>query len=114
MRVPLVVHPRSPRCGETVPGAAKKGTTHAQTQLPGRLTHEQWRALPHNKRRDLAMRAQCDLMGSFRHCKHKLCRRARTCSGDANACLMKLWHLIKTKPKTLLSEHARLEELPYA
>ena len=80
---------------------------------PGRLTHEQWLALPHNKRRDLAMRAQCDLMGSFRHCKHKLCRRARTCSGDANACLMKLWHLIKTKPKTLLSEYARLEELPY-
>jgi hypothetical protein len=81
---------------------------------PGRLTHEQWLALPHKKRRDLTTRAQCDLFGSFRHCKHKLCRRARTCSGDANACLTKLWLLIKDKPKRLLSEYARLEQLPYA
>jgi hypothetical protein len=58
---------------------------------PGRLTHEQWLALPHGERRDLTLRAQCDLMGSFRYCTHKICRRARTCSGDAEACRIKLW-----------------------
>jgi hypothetical protein len=85
-----------------------------KSKYPRRLTQEQWLALPPKKRRDLTMRAQCDLMGSFRHCKHKLCRRARTCSGDANACLTKLWRLIKNKPKTLRSEYARLAQLPYA
>ena len=38
---------------------------------PGRRTREQWRALPRKAREDLAKRAQCDLFGSFRHCRNK-------------------------------------------
>jgi hypothetical protein len=93
---------------------SRKERRMPKPKYPRGLTHEQWLALPQNKRRDLTMRARCDLMGSFRHCKHKLCRRARTCSGDADACLTKLWRLIKNKPKTLRSEYARLAQLPYA
>jgi hypothetical protein len=43
---------------------------------PGRLTREQWQALPRAKRHDLARRGQCDVLGSFRLCTNKRCRRA--------------------------------------
>jgi hypothetical protein len=62
----------------------------------------------------LARRAQCDLLGSFRHCADKKCRRARTCRGDADPCLDKLWKSTRHKPKTLREEFARLENLTYA
>jgi hypothetical protein len=68
---------------------------------PGRRTREEWRALPRGKRFELVTRAQCDVLGSFRLCTNKRCRRARTCSGDPSACLQKLWLLQKKKPKTL-------------
>jgi hypothetical protein len=80
---------------------------------PGRLTLDEWQALPRDKRADLAKRAQCDLLGSFRHCTKKRCRRARSCFGDANACEKKLWKLHKNAPKTLNREYARLARLPY-
>jgi hypothetical protein len=81
-------------------------------KYPGRRTREQWRALPRKVRVDLAERAQCDLFGSFRHCRNKRCLRARTCSGDApSACCEKLWRLTKKKPKTLRNEVHRLHHL---
>ena len=43
---------------------------------PGRLTFEQWQAVPFLKRIALVRRAQCDLLGSFRFCADKKCRRA--------------------------------------
>jgi hypothetical protein len=67
---------------------------------PGRLTREEWQALPRAKRHDLARRGQCDVLGSFRLCTNKRCRGARTCSGDPAACNLKLWRLQKKKPKT--------------
>jgi hypothetical protein len=79
---------------------------------PGRLTREQWRALPRKAREDLAKRAQCDLFGSFRHCRNKRCLRARTCSGDKpSVCYEKLWRLTKKKPKTLRNAVSRLHQL---
>ena len=80
---------------------------------PGRLTVEQWRALPREKRYEMARRAQSDLLGSFRYCTHKICRRTRTCSGDANACAERLWKRVTTKPKTLRDAYAKIGELPY-
>ena len=58
---------------------------------PGRLTHEQWRALTLNERCALAARAQCDLLELWRGCTKKACRRARTCSGDAERCRSRPW-----------------------
>jgi hypothetical protein len=82
---------------------------------PGRLTLEQWRALPRQERYDMAKRAQCDLLGSFRFCTNKTCRRVRSCSGsDPNACADKLWKRVKKKPKTLRSEYARIAAMPDA
>jgi hypothetical protein len=81
---------------------------------PGRLTLDQWRALPREKRRDMAKRAQCDLLGSFRFCTNKKCRRARSCSGDPDACQEKLWRQVKKKPKTFREEYARIGALPNA
>jgi hypothetical protein len=43
---------------------------------PGRRTREQWRALPRKAREDFVKRAQCDLFGSFRHCRNKTLRNA--------------------------------------
>ena len=78
-------------------------------EYPGRLTLEQWRALPRDKRCDMAKRAQCDLLGSFRFCLNKMCSRARSCSSDdPGACAEKLWQRLKKKPKTLRSGYARI------
>jgi hypothetical protein len=80
-----------------------------QRNYPGRRTREQWQALPRAKRHDLARRGQCDVLGSFRLCTNKGCRRARTCSGDSTACLQKLWLLQKKKPKTLRRRYDKFE-----
>ena len=42
---------------------------------PGRLTFEEWQAVPFRKRLELIKRAQCDLLGSFRFRADKRCRR---------------------------------------
>jgi hypothetical protein len=47
-------------------------------KYPGCLTREEWRALPRARRHDLAMRAQYDVLGSFRFRTNKRCLRART------------------------------------
>jgi hypothetical protein len=79
---------------------------------PGQRTREQWRALPRKAREDLATRAQCDLFGSFRHCRNKRCLRARTCCGnDPSGCCDKLWRLTKKRPKTLRDAAFRLQRL---
>jgi hypothetical protein len=78
---------------------------------PGRLTREQWQALPRARRHDLARRGQCDVLGSFRLCTNKRCRRARTCSGDSMDCLQKLWLLQKKKPKTLRRRYHKFADL---
>jgi hypothetical protein len=49
--------------------------------FPGRLTLEEWLTVPFQKRMTLIARAQCDLLGSFRFCADKRCRRVRTCCG---------------------------------
>ena len=80
--------------------------------FPGRLTLEQWLAVPWGKRIGLIWRAQCDLLGSFRFCADKRCRRQRSCSGaDPYACREGLWRLSKAKPKTLRREWSRIERL---
>ena len=79
---------------------------------PGRMTHDEWRALPYAKRRELTKRAQSDLLGSFRFCTQKPCRRHRTCCGkDPYACAERLWQRTKKKPKTLRNEYARIGAL---
>jgi hypothetical protein len=79
---------------------------------PGRRTREQWQALSRKAREDFVRRAQCDLFGSFRHCRNKRCLRARTCCGDEpSACYEKLWRLTKKKPKTLRNAVSRLHRL---
>jgi hypothetical protein len=80
--------------------------------FPGRLTLEAWLARSLRVRNDLIRRAQCDLLGSFRFCARKPCRRQRTCCGDdPGACGWRLWCLKKVKPKTLRNEWSRLERL---
>lgn len=80
--------------------------------FPGRLTLEQWLERPLPARIDLIWRAQCDLLGSFRFCANKRCRRARTCRGaDPEACSHGLWCRKAKKPKTLRQEWSRLVRL---
>jgi hypothetical protein len=89
-----------------------KGKPANTRSFPGRLTLEQWLARPSRVRSDLVRRAQCDLLGSFRFCTKKPCRRQRKCCGDdPGACGWRLWCLKKVKPKTLRDEWSRLEGL---
>jgi hypothetical protein len=50
---------------------------------PGRLTREQWLKLTIAERTVLAARAESDLLGLWRSCRKKACRRAHACAGDA-------------------------------
>jgi hypothetical protein len=80
--------------------------------FPGRLTLEEWLAIPYRERVDLIWRAQCDLLGSFRFCASKPCRRARTCCGDdPESRRRRLWPREKVRPKTLRDEWSRLDSL---
>jgi hypothetical protein len=80
--------------------------------FPGRLTLEEWLVRPLRARIDLVWRAQCDLLGSFRFCADKRCRRQRTCCGDdPEACRQTLWCRKTVKPKTLRRQWSRLERL---
>jgi hypothetical protein len=89
----------------------RRGPT-GKRSFPGRLTLEQWLACPLHARINLIWRAQSDLMGSFRFCADKRCRRARTCAGaDPQACRQELWFRKKVKTKTLRDEWSRLERL---
>jgi hypothetical protein len=75
---------------------------------------DDWRALPRDKRNDLARRAQCDLLEAFRCCANKRCRRDRWCAGaDPRSCKDRLWISAKTKPKTLRNAMARFEDMTY-
>src|ERR1700722_7158207 len=101
------------------PGVTKRGDQamarrRPTRSFPGRLTLEEWLARPSGVRNDLIRRAQCDLLGSFRFCAKKPCRRERTCCGDdPGACGWRLWCLKKVKPKTLRNEWSRLEDLKW-
>jgi hypothetical protein len=89
-----------------------KGKPANTRSFPGRLTLEEWLARPLRVRTDLIRRAQCDLLGSFRFCARKPCRRQRTCCGDdPGACGDRLWRLKKVRPKTLRDEWSRLARL---
>jgi hypothetical protein len=89
-----------------------KGRPQTTRSFPGRLTLEQWLKRPLRVRIDLVWRAQCDLLGSFRFCADKRCRRERTCCGDdPEACRQRLWCLKKVKHKTLRQEWTRLDRL---
>jgi hypothetical protein len=93
-------------------GKRKERALPKHKAYPGGLTREQWRALPRDRRCDLVRRARCDFLGSFRFCSNKACRRARSCaSQDPNACVQRLWRLVKKKPKIWRDAYARIGEM---
>jgi hypothetical protein len=51
-------------------------------RYPGRLTREEWLRRSVSQRCLLAARAQSDLLGLWRSCSKKPCRRAHACHGD--------------------------------
>jgi hypothetical protein len=55
-------------------------TVHKRAQV-SRMKLNDWLALSKDERNDLVRRAQCDLLGSFRHCANKRCRRSARLSG---------------------------------
>jgi len=65
--------------------------------FPGRLTLEEWRAAPPRQRLTLIRRAQCDVLGSFRYCTDKRCKRERMCvGGDA---VHDCWNKVKERKR---------------
>ena len=80
--------------------------------FPGRRTLEEWLAIPFRQRIRWVWRAQADLLGSFRSCTNKRCRRHRMCCSDEpEACRKRVWRLKKVVPKTLRNEWARIDDL---
>jgi len=82
--------------------------------FPGRLTLEEWQALPFAERVEQVWRAQSDLLGSFRFCAGKRCRRERSCRGaDPGTCRDERWNLKtpESKTKALREEWNRLDRL---
>jgi hypothetical protein len=59
-----------------------RGNTMRMRTYPGRLTREQWLKLSVAQRRLHAARAESDLLGLWRACRKKPCRRAHACHGD--------------------------------
>ena len=55
-----------------------------------------------------------NLLGSWRHCTNKRCRRVRSCSGDSWTCVERAWKWTKKRPKTLRKAYARIGNLPDA
>jgi hypothetical protein len=86
-----------------------KNRRSTQRSFPGRLTLEDWLALPSLGRRDMVDRAACELLQCHRLCAGKQCRRHRTCCGDdAAACKEQLWQRTTRRPMTLRRELSRL------
>jgi hypothetical protein len=85
---------------------------NGKRSFPGRLTLEEWRGLSFWQRRPRVQRAQADLLGSFRFCADKRCRRIRACCSDEPSDRhRRLRSLRKSDPKTLRREWARLDKL---
>jgi hypothetical protein len=57
---------------------------------PGRLAREQWLRRTVQERRVLAARADADLLGLWRTCSKKPCRRAHACLGNER-CSIRPW-----------------------
>ena len=61
----------------------------ARNTYPGGRTRKQWQGLIYKQRHRLVTQAQCDLLRLWALCKHKRCRRQRSCLGDPFDCLWK-------------------------
>jgi hypothetical protein len=89
-----------------------KNKRSTQRSFPGRLTLEEWSALPHLGRRDMIHRAECELLHCHRLCASKVCHRHRACcADDALECERSLWQRALLHPRTLRRELARLYDL---
>jgi hypothetical protein len=57
----------------------RRKTSAANWRFPRRATYTQWRRLPYRTRWWYIAEAQCNLLGYWRDCAKKTCRRARRC-----------------------------------
>lgn len=98
----------------------------APREYPGRLTRDEYYALPSAQRWLYAMRAKSDLLELWRTCRRKRCRRARACLGDERCYVRPLEADFKNPdlgrpdfefsynyPKELDQPFAILEHLPH-
>ena len=100
--------------------------TKAPRDYPGRLTKDEYYALPSAQRWLFAMRAKSDLLGLWRTCSKKPCRKHHACHGDKRCYLRPLEADLKSPnlgrpdfefsykyPKELDEPFAILEHLPF-
>ena len=101
-------------------------TVKAPRDYPGRLTKDEYYALPTARRWLLAMRAKSDLLELWRTCDRKSCRRAQACLGDERCWLRPMEADLKnpnlgrpdfefsySDPKELDAPFAILDHLPH-
>jgi hypothetical protein len=80
--------------------------------FPGRLTLDEWIALPDLGRREMIHRAVCTLLECERFCTNRMCQRHRSCCGDdAAECERRLRRLPRPRLMALQAELGRLEDL---
>lgn len=98
----------------------------APRDYPGRLTKDEYYALPTPRRWLYAMRAKSDLLELWRTCSKKPCRKHHTCQGDERCWLRPAEADLKNpnlgrpdfvfsyrRPKELHEPFAILEHLPF-
>jgi hypothetical protein len=57
----------------------RRKVSAADWRFPRRMTFAQWRRLPYRYRHAYLAQAQCTLLGHWRDCAHRRCRRAHRC-----------------------------------
>jgi hypothetical protein len=109
--------------GTAMPHAKKP---KAPRDYPGRLTCDEYYALPSAQRWLLAMRAKSDLLELWRTCSKKPCKHAHACQGDERCWLRPVlpdlnnpnlgrpdFKFSYSYPKELDEPFATLEHLPH-
>jgi|SRR5580698_1206790 hypothetical protein len=90
-----------------------KNKRSTNRSFPGRLMLEEWIGLPDIGRRDMILRAECELLACHRLCASKQCQRHRTCCADDSAgCQRGLWQRARSNSTpSLRRELSRLKDL---
>jgi hypothetical protein len=55
-------------------------------KYPGRRTFQQWQRLSYQERNAWVTQEKCDLLGLWKTCRKRRCRRDRTCRGSQFDC----------------------------
>jgi hypothetical protein len=78
-------------------------------KYPGRRTFQQWKLLTYQERNAWVTQAKCDLLGLWKTCRKRRCRRDRTCRGYQFDCFWQ--HRAQLQPAAVRTADTRCAHL---